>query len=1146
MNRVVHSLQSHIVWSHAPVDMAISTNGSYLSDTFVRQDKSNLIRKFVAIALTEAIEVSMKRRTLLVLFIAGSVTAVLGQVQLASITAPSAGPGSTVPLTVSFGATLLELSGVPAVGVQKTAFVLYPSSTGGEPLWSETQFVTTDNQGHFSILLGAATEGGIPSSVFVNGLPRWVGVTPSDGVERTRVAISSVPYAMKSSDADTLGGTKASDYVTVEQLNTMLGGPTSSANPSVAGRWPIQLMPSASMPTYQATSPTGPSFMSLALTGPPLQVISETMVSHLNVDLLHGLTDEAFAKISQGNIFSQIQTFAGGINLPAISAEADAPNMLNSASLNFESSTTDAQTGVKSTQTFSWISQPSVGPDGTQSAKLTLFYSANGSQPVATGLSINADGTINFPTTQQFAGGGISTINSGNSQNWPNPGSPNSPVVETAIYNWNANPQVGIQVGSNSVTLAPCPRGVNWNDLWHYLYIGGTGTPEVVLITGGTCLARASGGTLEFNAAYAHPVGFTLGTSSDGIQEAIIDAAMPNSGGKVSRQVTIDPGSHLLRARVSIRSSSITITSSGAILTCAMSDTCIMAGDPANGDLFQNIVLQGLNVAPGVVGGEWPAIEDNAQGSNISNVAPQNSSVTGASFGSLVQIDNDQSAVIDRLTTTTSYTWARCDKTFCSSAILGPGPFYRNAGVLQVQNSNLSLQCAGNGIDNQDGNTLSVSNTVVQGAAEFGIRASTVYQQNTVTLNTVYGEQDGTCNPLGTGAAGLIVEGGQANETGSNPAGALPQFANTGSVTVWYYIVVHSSTDGTSSPYLAGLASTTGVGPINVVWNQVGDTGTISYDVLRQTGNGGVGMTVPNGTGEYAVATGLLASNVCVANVCSFLDNAESAPATYAVSINPAYWPSLKLWPGNIILTQTADLLNGGGGNPTSLYTDNVTAGAITNSAGSTYPSVFAQECNPLVAWSTAWAICTSGNSVGNDNPAVGAQVIQLVGTGGSPGGYKGRLIYTMSPTSWGTNPTHVITLADSNATKTLATQPGVSPTWDTNDTYIGFDAQTNGTQTQLSIGASVAISSYIANTGDNVHYLERLTANAKTFQVPVQLDTVPYGNLALLLNPVNGSMIYCVDCMNVADDHSTFDSNAAPGGHGTNLLYENGQWRVH
>src|SRR5579863_8760249 len=116
----------------------------------------------------------------------------------------------------------------------------------------------------------------------------------------------------------------------------------------------------------------------------------------------------------------------------------------------------------------------------------------------------------------------------------------------------------------------------------------------------------------------------------------------------------------------------------------------------------------------------------------------------------------------------------------------------------------------------------------------------------------------------------LIVEGGQANEFGSNPAGAFPVFANTGyAFFYWYYIVVHSSTYGSSSPYMTGYANTSGAGPINVLWNQIGNTGTISYDVLRQTG---YSSSPPNGTGGYAVATGLLASNVCSNNVCSFTD----------------------------------------------------------------------------------------------------------------------------------------------------------------------------------------------------------------------------------------------------------------------------------
>ena len=103
------------------------------------------------------------------------------------------------------------------------------------------------------------------------------------------------------------------------------------------------------------------------------------------------------------------------------------------------------------------------------------------------------------------------------------------------------------------ITLTPCPKGVNGNDAWHYLYISKTGTPEVVLITGGTCISRQSSGTIDFTAQYSHPVGYSIGSATDGIQEAIVDAAVTKAAGAISRNVLIDPGQHLLHARLSIR-----------------------------------------------------------------------------------------------------------------------------------------------------------------------------------------------------------------------------------------------------------------------------------------------------------------------------------------------------------------------------------------------------------------------------------------------------------------------------------------------------------------------------------------------------------------------------------------------------------------
>jgi hypothetical protein len=82
---------------------------------------------------------------------------------------------------------------------------------------------------------------------------------------------------------------------------------------------------------------------------------------------------------------------------------------------------------------------------------------------------------------------------------------------------------------------------------------------------------------------------------------------------------------------------------------------------------------------------------------------------------------------------------------------------------------------------------------------------------------------------------------------------------------------------------------------------------------------------------------------------------------------------------------------------------------------------------------------------------------------------------------------THVITLSDSNPTKTMAT-PNNRPSWDAADTYIGFDQPfaVNSKHTQLCFGAPVSISSYINNVGDGVNWGERLTAKLKSFKVPV------------------------------------------------------------
>ena len=77
-----------------------------------------------------------------------------------------------------------------------------------------------------------------------------------------------------------------------------------------------------------------------------------------------------------------------------------------------------------------------------------------------------------------------------------------------------------------TVTLAPCPLGVDATHTNHYLRIlDGIGGNENVLLTGGTCTSGASSGTIQFTPASSHTSGnWSITSASAGIQEAVWEA----------------------------------------------------------------------------------------------------------------------------------------------------------------------------------------------------------------------------------------------------------------------------------------------------------------------------------------------------------------------------------------------------------------------------------------------------------------------------------------------------------------------------------------------------------------------------------------------------------------------------------------------
>lgn len=109
-------------------------------------------------------------------------------------------------------------------------------------------------------------------------------------------------------------------------------------------------------------------------------------------------------------------------------------------------------------------------------------------------------------------------------------------------------PGGALGVGNNVLTFATVPKGVNGTDKDHYLWIdNGTGTPEAVLITGGTGRAGQVNGSIIVNCGSAHSGAWTIESASAGIAEACVTVGSPLGG-----FITVPAGQHEMRAPVRV------------------------------------------------------------------------------------------------------------------------------------------------------------------------------------------------------------------------------------------------------------------------------------------------------------------------------------------------------------------------------------------------------------------------------------------------------------------------------------------------------------------------------------------------------------------------------------------------------------------
>jgi len=290
-----------------------------------------------------------------------------------------------VPQQVRYAGKLATRAGDTVEAV----FRIYATEQGVDPLWTETQRVTVAEDGAYTVLLGGASAAGLPQTIFAGGAARWLGVSVEQGVEQDRVLLSSVPYAMKSADAESLAGHAASDFVTQEQLAQLAqssaqagqpGGATSAITPLTSGTV-----------TGSGTSGTVPLW-----TGTLTQGNSE--ITQVGSDIgINEATPAATLDVGGTSMFR------GTATLPA-EATATTSAGYRSQLLDFSDSAWSTTTGAPVTHTWRIYATDSGNNSANPTSSLNFQFQNGAGAATPTILSIGQTGVISFAPTQTFPG----------------------------------------------------------------------------------------------------------------------------------------------------------------------------------------------------------------------------------------------------------------------------------------------------------------------------------------------------------------------------------------------------------------------------------------------------------------------------------------------------------------------------------------------------------------------------------------------------------------------------------------------------------------------------------------------------------------------------------------------------------------------
>jgi hypothetical protein len=301
---------------------------------------------------------------------------------------------SAVPRLVNYAGVAKDENGKAMKGVIGATFAVYAEQDGGSPLWMETQNINANSNGTFSVQLGATKPGGLPVDLFSAGQARWLGVNYDGGAEQPRIALLSVPYALKAGDAQTLGGLPASAF--------MLAAPSSSspsATPATLASTEAALSPAGGVtgsgtldfiPLWTSTSAIGNSVLFQSGSGSTAKVGINTTTPGATLDV-KGTTN-----------------LEGLLTLPA-QGTATASGGKGSQPQDLVASAFSSSTKAAVHQTFQWKAEASGNNTATPSGTLNLLFGSGTASPSETGLKLSSKGLFTFAAGQTFPGTGTLT-----------------------------------------------------------------------------------------------------------------------------------------------------------------------------------------------------------------------------------------------------------------------------------------------------------------------------------------------------------------------------------------------------------------------------------------------------------------------------------------------------------------------------------------------------------------------------------------------------------------------------------------------------------------------------------------------------------------------------------------------------------------